>query len=88
MGRGNSKRNRQKSFIKHQVGNDIKKRKLEDVNQPSHDANSKPISDRNFVGLCKQTAVNDDNNVQTYNKILVKGLNLVIFTVIKMGKIS
>ena len=84
MGRGDSKRNRKKSFKKHQTENDIKKRKLEDANQPSHDANSIQGSDRNFVGLCKQTAVNDDETLQTYNKIVVKGLNLVIFSMIKM----
>ena len=84
MGRGGIKDNRKKSFIKHQTENDIKKRKLEDANQPSHDANSIQSCDPNFVGLCKQKAVNDDKTLQTYNKIVVKGLNLVIFSMIKM----
>ena len=89
MGRGDSKRNRKKSFINRQTGNDIKKRKLEDADQPSHDANSIPISDRNFVGLCKQTAINDEKNLQTCNELVVKGLDIVIFSsVIKMYKIS
>ena len=77
MAKGVVKRNRKESFKTHEFETDIKKMKLEDVNQPSHDANS-IHGDHNFFDLCKQTAVNDDNNFITNNKFLVKGLNSVI----------
>ena len=77
MGRDGIKENRRISFGKHQTENDIDK--VEDVNKTllSNDLNSIHSSDGDFVGFCKQTAVNDDKNLQTYKKLVGKGLNFV-----------
>ena len=79
MGIVHIKDSRKKSMKNHQTENDTRKGKLEGVIQSllSHDANSVHSRDCNFVGFCKQTAVVDDKNLQTYNKYVSKGLNLV-----------
>ena len=78
MGRGDKKDSRKNFMKNHQTENDMKKRKLEDINQILlSNENSKYSRDRNLVCLCKQRAVNDNKNIQTYNKFVGKGLNSV-----------
>ena len=55
--------------------------KLEDVNHSnlSSDANVMGGSGHKFSNLCKSTAIIDDEVLQKYNDVVVKGLNFILF---------
>ena len=55
-----------------------KKRKLENSNLNSC-ANVTGSSGHNFTNLCKTTTVKDDEVLQKYNDVAVKGLNVILF---------
>ena len=55
-----------------------KKRKLEDGNHNSC-ANVTGGSDLKFTNLCKSTAVKDDEVLEKYNDVLLKGLTFILF---------
>ena len=58
-----------------------KKRKLEDGNHSNLNscANVAGGSGHKFTNLCKTTAIKDDEVLQKYNDVVVKGLNLIFF---------
>ena len=58
-----------------------KKRKLEDGNLSS-DANVTGGSGHKFTNFCKSTSIKDDEVLQKYNDVVVKGLNFILFYLI------
>ena len=58
-----------------------KKRKPKNVKHSnlSSDGNGTGGSGLNFTHLCKSTAIKDDEVLEKYNDVLVKGLNFILF---------